>query len=838
MRMKTFRKIFLLALIAALICCFAGCNLILSKLGIGGKFALQEDAVAIKIGEILELSLASNSPQESFTLTSSDETKVSVIEDVKIKGLAKTDGTVDVTATSESGKTDVIAVTVAYADVGELEINTSGGELIQLLSDTEDPQSVNFTAVMNEGISPGTLVSWKVTEKGGAASVDTHTGDTFVFTPPERNVLYEVSVTAGGLTKSVDCGVYNKIYISTDKVSYKSGSEITISVLFREEGAIAGDTVNFDVYQNGVEKYHALSAPYTGSGLVKKAELSLGNYTTLGTYTIVVKYGGSESNAVTVTVADYAATDHIEAAADAALLMQNGVPQTVSFTAQVSPSNADTDDVKWRVNGIEYSTGKTFSFKPQTGVYGEYHVTATSDKVTSPVKTIVYLPTADNRNSYTAEFTNYGGYPQNRYITSQEELNNAVVYALENQLFGNSDNPLNLYIDYSHTGSMTDVIDTARSAMVESGLIAGYSYTNNSDGKRISLYFSYYPDGVKIVNTPSKDAGSDSTAQSSVSKPHYTYTTNTRNFYIDSSTKTMDVYTSNMLYKAVAWGYKPVFRGTTDNVQNLTAIYQNARTVLTKICTDDMTETEKAHAIYDWIIYNVRYDYDLASLGAELNDSMKNYGYYLEGIFLDSFFNAGKSHAVCDGKSKAFVLMCGIEGINSLRIGGTAKTNGSTGGHAWNKILLDPDDDGAKNWFLIDTTWGDRAVETTSNTTEYLTHGYFLINDTTVKSTHFEDSGKNYPKADGVYDYYANTYFTYGATTYDFVINNKIGGQSQVSQLNYVFRWASSNGVKYVEFEYEGTLTDSVVSSAAMGSGASPRFTLEVRSGVYGVVLN
>ena len=43
---------------------------------------------------------------------------------------------------------------------------------------------------------------------------------------------------------------------------------------------------------------------------------------------------------------------------------------------------------------------------------------------------------------------------------------------------------------------------------------------------------------------------------------------------------------------------------------------------------------------------------------------MKHYGYYLEGIFLNKFYKKDM-HAVCDGKSKAFVLMCGIEGITS-----------------------------------------------------------------------------------------------------------------------------------------------------------------------------
>lgn len=86
---------------------------------------------------------------------------------------------------------------------------------------------------------------------------------------------------------------------------------------------------------------------------------------------------------------------------------------------------------------------------------------------------------------------------------------------------------------------------------------------------------------------------------------------------------------------------------------------------------------------------------------------MKYYGYYLEGIFLDKFYKKDM-HAVCDGKSKAFVLMCGIEGITAVRISGKASSDGKNfGGHAWNKVLLDLNGTGDKEWYFVDTTWGD-----------------------------------------------------------------------------------------------------------------------------------
>lgn len=85
----------------------------------------------------------------------------------------------------------------------------------------------------------------------------------------------------------------------------------------------------------------------------------------------------------------------------------------------------------------------------------------------------------------------------------------------------------------------------------------------------------------------------------------------------DDYTEEMTVYNSNDLYRALSGGYKPKFEGP--NAASLQSLYQKARDVLIKYISDDMTETEKVAAIYDWIVYNVAYDYAVAELG---NDPM------------------------------------------------------------------------------------------------------------------------------------------------------------------------------------------------------------------------
>lgn len=218
---------------------------------------------------------------------------------------------------------------------------------------------------------------------------------------------------------------------------------------------------------------------------------------------------------------------------------------------------------------------------------------------------------------------------------------------------------------------------------------------------------------------------------------------------VDDFKETVEVYNSNDLYRAVSFGYKPIFMG--DGAQKLQELYSKARDVLIKYISDDMTEVEKVAAIYDWIVYSVEYDHAVANFANSSNASGYN-AFYLEGVFDDN-------RAVCDGKSKAFALLCGMEGIRALRITGEALTNGDYGGHAWNKVLVDADDDGEREWYVVDTTWGDSAVQTSAGVwDEYLTYSYFLRTDADIASTHRSDMEQ--PVADTVYDTYKNTFVT------------------------------------------------------------------------------
>lgn len=790
MKNKRFLKITLIAAVVALLCAaLCGCSLIQGILHPEGKFALSESEITLKIGETYDVTL-SNGRTDEFTLSTSDKTKVEIYGRTSIKAVGKTQTAVTITATNGKGDTAELKVNVDYADVSTVKIGVENQ--YQLLQSGETPKRVNFSATLNDGTNPDTVFSWKFTN-GAGKEVATASGKTASYLPTAGEI-YFATVTAGGKSATVGFCAVEELLVYLDK--YRVGTEEKIVVRARYfDNSLLGKTATAYVYDEGgnlISTTTLETIRSNGIGEVNDTIAAIGNE---GTFTLKVVVG-EVSREVNFVVKDNVAANHIEVGVSGNLSQTTA--ETVTFTATLSPAKADVESVKWYVNDKYYSTGKTFSFKPTKN--GEHKVTAEINKITK-TKTIVYLSEHDEAWYYASHFHDYGGYAQNRYITSKEELKNLILFVLENKI-----TPITFYAGYATPETVKNDVSDVRDCVEESGIIPGYSL--ETSGNVFTIKFRFVADEaglIPTVNSPEYDApdGFSDAVQNTYSKPHYDTVKKTRNFYIDSVKETMSVSTSNMLYKAVAWGYKPVFME--EQAENLKQIYDNAKDALSYIVSDEMSEYEKVHAIYDYIIYNVRYDHDCANAedkyvsgNLSLNEKMKYYGYYLEGIFLDKFYKKDM-HAVCDGKSKAFVLMCGIEGITAVRISGEASSDGKIfGGHAWNKVLLDLNGTGDKEWYFVDTTWGDVG----DDSKEFLSHAYFLLSDDEVKNTHVEKQGHDYPKAEGKFDYYAHeTYTSYG-TEYNYVITNKnLAAQQMARALKTL------PPTTIVEFEFAFSLT-------------------------------
>lgn len=790
MKNKRFLKITLIAAVVALLCAaLCGCGLIQGILHPEGKFALSESEITLKIGETYDVTL-SNGRTDEFTLSTSDKTKVEIFGKTGIKAVGKTTTPVTVTATNNNGDTAKLKVTVNYADVKSVSIKADNQ--YQLLKKDESPNRVTLTATLNDGADPNTEIKWTFADAEENVIRET-AGNPVVFTP-EKDKRYFVTAEAGGETASTDVIACEGMIAYLDKYHIGTKEKIRVHALYFDTSYV-GKVVGADVFDSSDNLIYAEELKPTRENDLGIVNALLNKTFETGEYTLKIT-AGSDTKILAFTVKDYISANHINVEVNGTLDQTN--PSAVKFTATLSPAKADVESVKWYVNDKYYSAGKTFSFKPTK--YGEHKVTAEINKITK-TQTIVYLSEHDEAWYYASHFHDYGGYAQNRYITSKEELKNLILFVLENKIA-----EIKFYAGYSTPETVKKDVSDVRDCVEESGIIPGYSL--ETSGNEFTIKFRFFADEaglVPTVNSPEYDApdGFMDAVQNTYSKPHYDNVKKTRNFYIDGVKETMSVSTSNMLYKAVAWGYKPVFMGS--QAENLKQIYDNAKDALSYIVSDEMSEYEKVHAIYDYIIYNVRYDHDCANAedkyvsgNLSLNEKMKYYGYYLEGIFLNKFYKKDM-HAVCDGKSKAFVLMCGIEGITAVRISGEATSDGKNfGGHAWNKVLLDLNGTGDKEWYFVDTTWGDVG----DDSKEFLSHAYFLLSDDEVKNTHVEKQGHGYPKAEGKFDYYAHETYTSSGTEYNYVITNRNLAAQQMAR---ALKKPPESTI--VEFEFAFSLT-------------------------------
>lgn len=215
------------------------------------------------------------------------------------------------------------------------------------------------------------------------------------------------------------------------------------------------------------------------------------------------------------------------------------------------------------------------------------------------------------------------------------------------------------------------------------------------------------------------------------------------------------VYNSEQLVYAVENGFKPRF-GTLpatapdhakNALQSAKEVWDTARRILYSINSDGDDTVEKLSKIHDYIALNVIYDSALLQLSEDPQYSYSDLsgfrGFNLEGALLD-----GK--AVCDGITKAFMLLARMEGIECIRVTG----KNADVGHAWNKVKIE------NTWYNIDVTGDDILTEIQANGTvvivETLAHDKFLVSDAFLAAAGYTEDDYGYVEATGQYDYYGS----------------------------------------------------------------------------------
>jgi len=167
------------------------------------------------------------------------------------------------------------------------------------------------------------------------------------------------------------------------------------------------------------------------------------------------------------------------------------------------------------------------------------------------------------------------------------------------------------------------------------------------------------------------------------------------------------------------------YKNYPDTFQSIEKMLEELDAEIEKFSTNGKNDAEKVSDINRYLIDKVTYDPNYGKRDASNKRLESPYSHDAYGALVNP------NHAVCDGYSKAFLLLCQKEGIDCVVALGTSISDG--GRHAWNYVKVDD------KWYAIDVTWND-----TSNneyfllgTSFFTTHLQGIYLDTGVRSDPF-----------------------------------------------------------------------------------------------------
>jgi len=298
----------------------------------------------------------------------------------------------------------------------------------------------------------------------------------------------------------------------------------------------------------------------------------------------------------------------------------------------------------------------------------------------------------------------------------------------------------------SDTDVLTAMVERLINIYPELHILEGLSVQRESN----NVFKLYYKNALNVekVDSPYESVANDYVGTFAYITEENRRAENTA-FAIDQLTKTMNVETTEQLLHAVQYGFRPVFVGNCEIAQT---VYENAKAVLLKIVSSNMTDLEKTTAIFDWLAYAINFNYEAtyytntASEKTEgTNANLDKFGnrkeFYLEGVFLglfteenrtsdgEFFFTANKT-GTSESYSKAFTLLCAIEGIETRKVNANYAVDGTEvkfTKHSYNIVNLKVNDEAEKVWFAVDGTFSDTTSYNSRYASSVGSHIFFLV---------------------------------------------------------------------------------------------------------------
>lgn len=705
-----------------------GCSFI-RDIFTAGNLRFTRGTLTLQVGDVYYLGDIIESDSSVYTLSSSDPSVATVKSSSRML-TAKAVGYVTITAEAGAAR-DTLRLSVIERQPDSLTLSSTG-ELIQSESSMS---SVTFMPTAS-GAAARIDVSWYVND---AFVMLQSPEKPFTFTPTGAGE-YVVSARCGEYSDEITVRVYKPVTVSVEKFGELTQTTVPYTDV-RFEVTVTGGAGNPDNY----------IVWYVDDGIVQQGSAALYVYKpTPGRHKIeVFVNGNSEYRGETycrgAVIPDAPTVDfdnlypHVYVRYDVkgAAEVEISTPYGDEYVfAQTDAAYAD----KFSQNGFDAgeiielcasgNSRRTYKIRVRSLGDGD----ALTESAYSEYLMFTQLPSTAERYWSTVV---PGG---DLYITSDSEyVKIAEYYIISRPKTSPSTVSFDCYIAYDRQCSAEELWENTFKIAATSGT---YTKMIAHDAGSGVMHTGFT---VDTVNAPTKQ----STA--SVVNGHYAeqlhavlphinfdeskYRPATYEFPIDKSENSIAVAYSDELYIAVQNGVRPIpAAGSAAET-----IYAMARDVLRKICTDDMTDVQKAHAIYDWIMWKVTYDTPATGVnkGGEALSA-----YYLEGVFGDGMTKingvAYENYAVCDGMSKAYAMMCNMEGIECVRVVGTAgHSMQDAGGHAWNKVKLNG------SWYAVDCTWGDSqgslALDgSVRKAYELGLHDHLFLTDAQISGTHYE----------------------------------------------------------------------------------------------------
>lgn len=270
-------------------------------------------------------------------------------------------------------------------------------------------------------------------------------------------------------------------------------------------------------------------------------------------------------------------------------------------------------------------------------------------------------------------------------ISSLDEM----IYALDYLAFYQIDKKVSFYIDNNYSKTFYNIYQEFSKAQEQVQIADVYpSFIN------YSLYVDYKVITINVVSQQIATKSNSKLEASKIYEIDYQKESSDHQIPLEKSNlKEIEVETSQQLYYVVENKYKPILKKNSIAEK----IYSTAKEILNSIIDDTMNEYQKAKQIYNYICSEISYDY--ITSGESTYNLNENQAYFLEGVFLNQ-------NAVCDGKSKAYSLLCNMENIDNVRV---TAINDKYQGHAYNYIKI------FDKWYLSCTTFGSHRMELKEN---------------------------------------------------------------------------------------------------------------------------